>query len=85
MLEWLNTYTFNFESKFTDMAFAKKVYELVVRRTLKNGTTTASYFATIHLEASKLLADLMRTYGQRGLVGKACCQIFVHCSNLIRR
>lgn len=37
---------------------------------LRNGTTTAAYFATIHLEATKLLFDLCVKYGQRALVGK---------------
>ncbi|KAH3745148.1 guanine deaminase [Pelomyxa schiedti] len=70
LLEWLNTYTFNYESKFSDMAFAKAVYTRIVQRTLKNGTTTASYFATIHLEASNLLVEIMNSLGQRGFVGK---------------
>jgi len=35
-----------------------------------NGTTTCSYFATLHLEASKLLVDIVREQGQRAYVGK---------------
>jgi len=31
------------------------------RRTLKNGTTTACYFATIHTDASLLLGELAGT------------------------
>ena len=42
----------------------------MVRRMLRNGTTTALYFATIHLEASKKLADICDSYGQRAYVGK---------------
>jgi len=37
---------------------------------LRTGTTTALYFATIHLEASKILAELCDFYGQRAYVGK---------------
>ncbi len=68
--DWLNTYTFPIESKFSDLAFAKEVYEDLVSTLLANGTTTSLYFATVHKEASLLLAEICATKGQRGLVGK---------------
>ena len=46
------------------------LYSRLVRRLLRNGTTTALYFATVHLEASKILADICDTSGQRAYVGK---------------
>jgi guanine deaminase len=46
------------------------VYSRLVRRLLRNGTTTALYFATIHLEASKILGNICNTIGQRAYVGK---------------
>ncbi|GIP53053.1 guanine deaminase [Paenibacillus vini] len=70
LYDWLNTYTFPLESKFSDLEFAKKVYEDVVSTLLANGTTTALYFATVHKEASILLAEICASKGQRGLVGK---------------
>eukprot|EP01029_Cantina_marsupialis_P016066 TRINITY_DN3567_c0_g2_i1.p1 TRINITY_DN3567_c0_g2~~TRINITY_DN3567_c0_g2_i1.p1 ORF type:complete len:440 (+),score=171.04 TRINITY_DN3567_c0_g2_i1:51-1370(+) len=70
LLEWLETHTFPVESKYKDTDFAKQVYDAIVKRTLKNGTTTASYFGTIHLEGSKALADICEKRGQRGFVGK---------------
>uniref|UniRef100_A0A673JDP2 Amidohydrolase-related domain-containing protein n=1 Tax=Sinocyclocheilus rhinocerous TaxID=307959 RepID=A0A673JDP2_9TELE len=72
LLEWLNTYTFPVEAKYKDLDFANDVYTKVVRRTLKNGTTTACYFATIHTDASLLLGELADRFGQRALVGKVC-------------
>lgn len=68
--DWLNTYTFPIESKFSDLDFAKKVYNDVVSTLLANGTTTVLYFATVHKEASILLAQICAENGQRGLVGK---------------
>lgn len=68
--DWLNTYTFPIESKFSDLDFAKKVYNDVVSTLLANGTTTVLYFATVHKEASILLAQICAEKGQRGLVGK---------------
>lgn len=70
LYEWLNHYTFTLESKFADLDFAKLVYEDVVRTLLANGTTTVQYFATVHKEASLLLAKICAEKGQRGLVGK---------------
>ncbi|WP_449539171.1 guanine deaminase [Ferdinandcohnia sp. Marseille-Q9671] len=70
LYDWLNTYTFPIESKFSDVEFAKKVYTDVVGTLLANGTTTALYFATIHKEASFQLAKICSEKGQRGLIGK---------------
>ncbi|XP_072244282.1 guanine deaminase [Leuresthes tenuis] len=72
LLQWLNTYTFPVESRFKDLEFAQKVYTQVVKRTLRNGTTTACYFATIHTDASLLLGQIANDFGQRALVGKVC-------------
>lgn len=70
LYDWLNTYTFPLESKFSDLDFANNVYQDVVSTLLANGTTTALYFATVHKEASLLLAEICAKKGQRGLVGK---------------
>lgn len=68
--DWLHTYTFPLEAKFTDLTFAEKVYQDLINTLLANGTTTALYFATIHKESSLLLAEICAKSGQRGLVGK---------------
>ncbi|KAM9508876.1 guanine deaminase isoform 2-T2 [Guaruba guarouba] len=72
LLQWLTTYTFPTEAKYKDSDFAEEVYTRVVRRTLKNGTTTACYFATIHTDTSLLLAEIIDKFGQRAFVGKVC-------------
>ena len=69
LLKWLETYTFPVEAKFSDPAVARDVYSKAVDRHLRNGTTTCSYFATIHLEATKILVDVVRARGQRAHVG----------------
>lgn len=70
LYDWLHTYTFPLEAKYADLAFAKTVYEDLVSTLLANGTTTVLYFATVHKEASLLLAEICARKGQRGLVGK---------------
>ncbi|KAF8244487.1 Metallo-dependent hydrolase [Wilcoxina mikolae CBS 423.85] len=72
LMEWLYKYTFPSEAEFASPAYARKIYTQVVRRLLRNGTTTALYFASNHLEASLILADICGSYGQRALVGKTC-------------
>ncbi len=72
LLQWLETYTFPTEARFGDVEFARDVYRKVVRRTLRNGTTTCCYFATLHVDATLELARVVQQLGQRALVGKVC-------------
>ncbi|CAE1294218.1 E3.5.4.3 [Acanthosepion pharaonis] len=58
--------------KFEDVQFAKDAYIAAVSTFVKNGTTTACYFATIHTDASLLLCDIAEKIGQRAYVGKVC-------------
>ena len=67
---WLGKYTFPLEARYADLAFARERYEVLVADLLAVGTTTALYFATQHLTATELLAEICLTKGQRGLVGK---------------
>ncbi len=69
LLPWLNTYTFPEESKYKDITYAKRMYSRFVRDLWRVGTMRASIFATIHPEASCLLADLLDRAGMGGLVG----------------
>lgn len=70
LYDWLQQYTFPLEARYADLGFARTVYTSLVDNLLANGTTTATYFGTIHLEATKLLADICQELGQRAIVGK---------------
>ncbi|KAF2262796.1 guanine deaminase [Lojkania enalia] len=72
LLSWLQTYTFPMESSFSDMQKAERIYSNFVSRTLSHGTTTCAYYATIHVPATNLLADICLARGQRALVGRVC-------------
>ncbi|ODN02669.1 Guanine deaminase [Orchesella cincta] len=76
LLEWLDKYTFPLEAKYKDPKFAELVYRKVVEKTINNGTTTASYFTTIHTSSSEVMADMVEAYGQRALVGKVCMDCY---------
>lgn len=70
LLQWLEKYTFPCEAKFSNTDFARYAYGKSIQRHLKCGTTFASYFATIHLDACKVMVDILNEVGQRAYVGK---------------
>jgi guanine deaminase len=70
LLDWLQKYTFPLESSFKDSKKAQHVYAQCVKRTLAHGTTTASYYGTIHVDATNILADICHGIGQRAFIGK---------------
>ena len=69
LLPWLNTYTFPEETKYQDIKYAERMYRRFVRDLWKMGTMRAAIFATIHPEATCLLADLMQGAGLGGMIG----------------
>lgn len=68
--EWLQTYTFPLEARYADLGYAEATYASLVEGLLANGTTTALYFATIHLPATQKLADICLERSQRALIGR---------------
>lgn len=73
LLDWLEKYTFPMESELsTDLKKAAYVYKKVIEKTLQNGTTSISYYATINKDSTELLAKLCLEMGQRAFVGKVC-------------
>ena len=81
---WLRKYTFPLEARYTDVAFARKSYRLLVDDLISNGTTTALYFATIHQEATRILADICLEAGQRALIGKVAMDNVEECLDFYR-
>ncbi|KAL7565555.1 hypothetical protein ACA910_003828 [Epithemia clementina (nom. ined.)] len=70
---WLETYTFPAEASLRDNPErCQAVYRGVVERTLRCGTTTAVYFATLHLDPCQTLVNIVKDVGQRALIGKVC-------------
>ncbi|OAQ59235.1 amidohydrolase family domain-containing protein [Pochonia chlamydosporia 170] len=70
ILEWLDQVAFPNEARFQDASHAERVYSDVVCGMLRQGVTTASYYGSKHGEATKILADICLSRGQRALVGK---------------
>ncbi|CAL8471103.1 g10645 [Coccomyxa elongata] len=72
LMAWLEDYTFPREARHHDLSLARREYSKLLQRLTSNGTTTALYFATLHLESTQLLAQLLHQVGQRAYVGLVC-------------
>ena len=70
LLDWLNTYAFEEEKKYGDLSYAEKAYSKFVEDLKNSATTRAVIFATIHLEATILLMELLEKSGVYAMVGK---------------
>ena len=69
LLPWLDTYTFPEEAKYKDIRYAERMYRRFVRDLWQLGTMRAAIYATIHSDATCLLADLLNEAGLGGMVG----------------
>ncbi|KAA3518415.1 guanine deaminase [Agrobacterium vitis] len=81
---WLHAHTFPLEARYADVAYAKRVYGLLVDDLVANGTTTALYFATIHQDATRILVDTCLEKGQRALIGKVAMDNAEQCPDYYR-
>nr|WP_321984688.1 guanine deaminase [uncultured Lichenicoccus sp.] len=81
---WLQEHTFPLESRYADLDFARAVYDDLVGCLLANGTTTATYFATIHAAASLELARVCLRKGQRAFVGLVAMDDPTQCPDFYR-
>lgn len=81
---WLGKYTFPLEAQYADLDFARERYSTLVRDLLASGTTTALYFATVHRQATELLAEICLKQGQRALVGKVVMDDPASCPDYYR-
>jgi guanine deaminase len=70
LLEWLERYTFPVEGRFGDPVHAREVAEFFVQELLRNGTTTAMVFATVHPESVDAIFDEARSRGMCIAAGK---------------
>ncbi|MGE8541267.1 MAG: guanine deaminase [Acinetobacter sp.] len=70
LLEWLDTYTFPTEMQFADPAYAQKMAAFFVQELLKNGTTTALVFCTVHPQSVDALFEAAQQMQMRLIAGK---------------
>ncbi len=70
LLEWLDTHTFPEESRYSDLDYAKRAYEIFVEDLRQSGATRSVIFGTIHTPATVLLMELLEAAGVKAYVGK---------------
>ena len=70
LIDWLNTYTFPEESRFSDASYAATVAETYLDLNLSNGITTACAYCTIHPESVDAYFEASQKRGLRMLGGK---------------
>lgn len=70
LLPWLENYTFPEESKFSDTAYAERMYRRFVRDLWRFGTMRTVAFATVHKDSTRLLMQLFKEAGMSARVGK---------------
>lgn len=69
LLPWLNTYTFPEEAKYADPAYARRLYKRFVHELWMQGTMRSAIFASMHPQATCILADLIAQAGMGAYVG----------------
>ncbi len=70
LLTWLERYTFPQEARLADPAYAKEAYEAFAAELLRQGTTRAAVYGSIHAETVRSLAEILTQKGIGAYVGK---------------
>ncbi|TNE64399.1 MAG: guanine deaminase [Alphaproteobacteria bacterium] len=71
LLDWLNRYTFPEEAKFADPAHAAECADFFLEELLRNGTTSALVYGTVHKQSADALFAAAYARGMRIAAGKA--------------
>ena len=70
LLEWLETYVFPTEQVFADPAHARHVAATFLRELLRNGTTTACVYCTVHPQSVDAFFEASARFNTRMIAGK---------------
>ena len=70
LLDWLNTYTFPTEQQFKDKAHASDVAAIFLKELLRNGTTTALVFGSVHPQSVDAFFEQADKLNLRMIAGK---------------
>ncbi len=70
LVEWLDGYAFPQEQRFADKAYARRCADFFLHEMLRNGTTTAMVFATVHSESVDAIFEAAHRLDLRLIAGK---------------
>jgi len=72
LIDWLNTYTFPEEMRFSNISYANEVAKRTFDLTLSNGTTSVCSYCTIQPESVDAFFSAAAARNQRVWAGKTC-------------
>ena len=70
LLEWLDTYAFPTEARFSDPGYAREIYSRLAGELIAGGTTRVCMFSSLHREGTLILMEELEKAGVTGYVGK---------------
>ena len=70
LLDWLNRYAYPAEARFADEAYAREIANVFLDELLRNGTTTALVFGTVHAHSADAILEAAEARGMRLIAGK---------------
>lgn len=72
LIDWLNTYTFPEEARFSDPAYADTIASRYLDLALAHGTTAMASFCTIHPASVEAVFTAAQARGMAIVAGKTC-------------
>ena len=75
LLEWLNQYAYPAEKRFADPDHAREVAGVFEDELLRNGTTSALVFGTVHAHSADAIFEAAEAKGMRLIAGKVLMDI----------
>ncbi|KEY61022.1 guanine deaminase [Serratia sp. DD3] len=70
LLDWLNKHTFPAEKRYNDIEYSREMSTFFIKQLLRNGTTTALVFGTVHPESVEALFEAAHHINMRIIAGK---------------
>jgi guanine deaminase len=70
LLDWLNRYAYPAEARFADENYAHEMADVFLDELLRNGTTTALVFGTVHAHSATAILGAAESRGMRLIAGK---------------
>lgn len=82
LLNWLDTCTFPTEERFSDTQYAERVAAFFIKELLRNGTTTAMVFGSVHPASVNAIFKHAMLHNMRIIAGKVMMDR--HCPDALK-
>jgi guanine deaminase len=72
LIDWLNTYTFPEEARFSNLNYARDIAQRYIALALAHGTTSFCSYGTVHPASVDAIFTAAQACGMRAWAGKTC-------------